>query len=220
MELNPANILFGAEKLSLALRPEQVDQLLRHAQLLLKWNQRINLTAITEPGEVIEKHLLDSLAVASHLPPGRLLDAGSGAGFPGIPIRIMRPDIEVWLVDSIEKKVAFLKSALAELKLPGIRAQAVRLNGHPDKERLPRFDALVSRALAAPEDWLQLADRYRARGGRAYCLLGAMDAAPERCASLTRTKAFEFELPFSGSRRKLVEYADTDTGDHPAGRGG
>lgn len=208
MELNPANILLGAEKLSLTLRPDQVEQLLRHAVLLLKWNQRINLTAITEPREVIEKHLLDSLAVAAHLPSGRLLDAGSGAGFPGIPIRIMRPDIDVWLVDSIEKKVAFLKSVLAELKLPGIRAQAVRLNGQPDKERLPSFDALVSRALAAPADWLQLADRYRAPGGRVYCLLGSLDAAPERCGPLSRVRTVEFELPFSAARRKLVEYAD------------
>src|SRR5207245_5909866 len=108
---------------------DQIAQLARHVDLLLKWNRAINLTAITEPAEVIEKHVLDSLALAPLVPAGTLLDAGTGAGFPGLPIRIARPDVEVMLVDSVQKKVAFLKSVLAELRIGGVRAIAVRLQG-------------------------------------------------------------------------------------------
>jgi 16S rRNA (guanine527-N7)-methyltransferase len=202
-----AQIEAGADKLGMKLSAAQVDQLERHAALLLKWNAKINLTAITDPAEVIEKHLLDSLAIAPHLPAGRLLDAGTGAGFPGIPVRIVRPDIEVWLVDSVQKKVAFLKSALVELKLTGIRAQALRLSGKPKEEGLPLFDAAIARAFAAPVDWLPLAQQYLAAQGRAFCLLGARDEAPDRSGRLARISTFEFVLPTSKAPRKLVEYS-------------
>src|SRR5204862_231669 len=116
----------------------------------------INLTAITDPAEVAEKHVLDSLAVVPVLPAGSLLDAGSGAGFPGIPAAIAKPELDVALVDSVQKKVAFLKSALAELRLPRVRAYAVRLEGNPSKEELPRVHAAVARAYAPPQEWPQV----------------------------------------------------------------
>lgn len=202
-----AQIEAGAWRLGLKLEPAQVDQLERHAALLLKWNAKINLTAITDPAEVIEKHLLDSLAIAPYLPAGRLLDAGTGAGFPGIPVRIARPDIEVWLVDSVQKKVAFLKSALVELKLSGIRAHALRLSGKPKEEGLPLFSGVIARAFAGPVEWLPLAQNYLAAQGRAFCLLGARDDAPEQSGRLIRIKTFEFVLPESRAARKLVEYS-------------
>src|SRR6202171_1821304 len=108
--------------MGIRLDPEQLKQLGRHVDLLLKWNKSVNLTAIVDPDEVVEKHVLDSLAVAPLVPQGSLLDAGTGAGFPGIPIAIVKPQLEVVLVDSVQKKVAFLKNVLAELKLPKVRA--------------------------------------------------------------------------------------------------
>src|SRR5437870_6832970 len=101
--------------MGLKLDAEQLKLLGRHVDLLLKWNKSINLTAITDPAEVVEKHVIDSLALAPLVPKGSLLDAGSGAGFPGIPLAIALPELEVTLVDSVQKKVAFLKNALAEL---------------------------------------------------------------------------------------------------------
>jgi len=112
----------GAATMGVRLSPEQLKLLGRHVDLLLKWNKSINLTAITDPDEVAEKHVLDSLAVVPVLPSGSLLDAGTGGGFPGIPAAIARPDLDVALVDSVQKKVAFLKSALAELRLPKVKA--------------------------------------------------------------------------------------------------
>src|SRR2546423_13911017 len=132
------------------LDPEQLKSLGRHVDLMLKWKKSINLTAITDPDEIVEKHVLDSLAVVPVLPSGSLLDAGTGAGFPGIPLAIARPDLVVGLVGSVQKKVAFLKNALAELRLPKVRAGTARLAGAPAGAGLPRAPAAGSRALDSP----------------------------------------------------------------------
>ena len=106
----------GARAIGLRLDREQVSLLSRHVDLLLRWNKSINLTSITDPAEVVEKHVIDSLALAPLVTAGTLLDAGTGAGFPGLPLRIARPDLEVVLVDSVQKKVvnAAVSRAVAE----------------------------------------------------------------------------------------------------------
>jgi 16S rRNA (guanine527-N7)-methyltransferase len=178
----------------------------RHVDLLLKWNKSINLTAITDPAEIAEKHVLDSLALVPILPQGSLLDAGSGAGFPGIPVAIARPDLEVVLVDSAQKKVAFLKNAIAELRLPGVKAKAVRLEGNPSREDLPRVHAAVARAYAAPSEWLALAEHYVLPGGVAVCMLGPSDQLPERVGELSLQQELGYQLPVSGAQRRLAIY--------------
>lgn len=196
----------GASVMGLRLSAEQLKLLGRHVDLLLKWNKSINLTAITDPAEIAEKHVLDSLALAPVLPHGSFLDAGSGGGFPGIPVAIARPDLEVVLVDSVQKKVAFLKNALAELRLPRVKAVAVRLEGSPSREDLPRVHAAVARATAAPEEWLALAEHYVLPGGVAICMLGPADEAPERIGELTLQQELGYQLPVSGAQRRLAIY--------------
>jgi 16S rRNA (guanine527-N7)-methyltransferase len=90
----------GAEKLSLPISDKQIDQLLQFAELILKWNKTHNLTAITNPDEVVSKHLLDSLSICSAFPEGNALDVGSGAGLPGIPLSIINSHQHFTLVDS------------------------------------------------------------------------------------------------------------------------
>ena len=196
----------GAAQMGLSLSPEQLKLLGRHVDLLLKWNKSINLTAITDPNEVVEKHVLDSLAVVPVLPSGSLLDAGTGGGFPGIPVAIAKPELEVTLVDSVQKKVAFLKSALAELRLPKVRAYAARLEGTPSREDLPRVHAAVARAFAAPAQWLTLAEQYVLPGGVAICMLGPTDEVPERVGDLALQEQLSYVLPYSGSQRRLAIY--------------
>jgi 16S rRNA (guanine527-N7)-methyltransferase len=196
----------GAAQMGLSLSPEQLKLLGRHVDLLLKWNKSINLTAITDPDEVAEKHVLDSLAVVPVLPSGSLLDAGTGGGFPGIPVAIAKPELEVTLVDSVQKKVAFLKSALAELRLPKVRAHAARLEGNPSREDLPRVHAAVARAFAAPAQWLPLAEQYVLPGGVAICMLGPSDAVPERVGDLALQELLSYVLPYSGAQRRLAIY--------------
>jgi len=194
----------GAGTIGLRLDRSQVALLARHVDLLLRWNKSINLTAITDPAEVIEKHVLDSLALAPLVPAGTLLDAGSGAGFPGIPLRIARSDVEVVLVDSVQKKVAFLKSALAEMRLTGARAVAVRLRGDPASEHLPRVHAAVSRAVAEPRSWLDLAEPYVLPGGFGFCMLGPSDEVPEAHGHLVLQRQLGYRLPFSGAERRIA----------------
>jgi len=196
----------GAARMGVRLGPEQLKQLGRHVDLMMKWNKSINLTAITDPAEVAEKHVLDSLAVVPVLPAGSLLDAGTGAGFPGIPAAIAKPDLDVALVDSVQKKVAFLKSALAELRLPKVRAYAVRLEGNPSKEELPRVHAAVARAYAPPQEWLQLAQHYVLPGGVAICMLGPTEEAPQRVGDLALKQQLGYTLPFSKAQRRLAIY--------------
>jgi 16S rRNA (guanine527-N7)-methyltransferase len=196
----------GAVGMGLRLDAEQLRLLGRHVDLLLKWNKSINLTAITQPDEVVEKHVLDSLAVVPVLPSGSLLDAGTGAGFPGIPAAIARPDLEVVLVDSVQKKVAFLKNVLAELRLPKVKALAVRLQGNPAQEELPRVHAAVSRAYAAPREWLTLAEQYVLPGGVAICMLGPTEEVPRAVGGLHLEETLGYALPYSGARRRLAIY--------------
>lgn len=196
----------GAARIGVRLAPDQLKQLGRHVDLMLKWNKSINLTAITDPDEVVEKHVLDSLAVVPVLPSGSLLDAGTGAGFPGIPLAIARPELEVALVDSVQKKVAFLKNTLAELRLPKAKAYAVRLEGNPSREELPRVHAAVARAFAAPEEWLRLARHYVLPGGVAICMLGPSDAIPDKVEELALVQELRYALPYSGAERRLAIY--------------
>ena len=198
----------GAGALGISLPEGAVAPLLRHVELLLKWNRSINLTAVTDPAEVVEKHVLDSLAAAAFVPAGHLLDAGTGGGFPGIPIRLVRPDVEVTLVDSVGKKVAFLKNVIADLRLTGVQAVATRLGAPAARAatRLGPFDAAVARAFSAPEEWLTLALGYVHPGGTILCLAGPRDDLPERAGRATLLKIEELRLPFSGAVRRIGVY--------------
>lgn len=175
---------------------------------LIRWNRMVNLTSITDPSEVAEKHLLDSLAIVQWVPAGaEVLDAGTGGGFPGVPLAIVRRDVGVLLVDSKEKKALFLKTLLARLNLPNARAAQARLEGRPEREGLPLADLAVSRAFVAPEEWLRLGGRYVRGGGRVVAMIGAEDPSEVVArAGLPPTEVVEavsYQLP-SGDRRGLV----------------
>src|SRR5688572_25375968 len=114
---------------------------------LLEWNAKVNLTAITEHAEVLEKHFLDSLAVLPEVEgAASLLDLGAGAGFPGLPLKIARPALAMTLVDAVGKKVGFLKATIAALGLKEARGLHARAEGHPEKEGIPRAELLIARA--------------------------------------------------------------------------
>ena len=117
----------GAARMGLTVRPAQAAQFATHARLLLEWNRKINLTAITDPTQVAVKHYLDAIAPLDHIPPGgRLLDIGTGGGFPGIPLKVMRPDQPMTLIDGVRKKVNFVKHVIRALRLNRIEALHTR----------------------------------------------------------------------------------------------
>ncbi len=181
----------------------------RYADRLLVWNRKVNLTTITDPAEVAEKHLVDSLRLLPLLGSARtLLDVGAGAGLPGVALACARRDLRVTCCDSVGKKVAFVKAVAAELDL-SVRAVAARADGDPDREGLPRADAVVSRALAEPSRWVPLGARYLAEGGTLFAMLGrdADRAALEaigRAEGLALAGLDVYELPRSRSSRAIA----------------
>ena len=149
-----AGLKHGLEELGLELQAEQVNQLLSYLELIRKWNQVYNLTAVREPGEMLTHHLLDSLAVIGPLrrftggKSAQLLDVGSGAGLPGVVIAICCPEIEVDCVDTVAKKAAFIQQAAVTLQLPNLRG----LHNRVEKLAGP-YDLISSRAFAALADF-------------------------------------------------------------------
>jgi len=196
----------GLAALGIALPEGAASQLERYADLLIHWNRKVNLTAVVAPAEVAELHLVDSLALLRILgPAATLLDVGSGAGLPGIPLAIARPGLAVTCCDAVAKKVAFVKAAAAALDLR-VRGVALRAGGEPEREGLPRCQVVVSRAVADPARWLPLGARYLGEGGALVAMLGrevdeAALAALAEGVGLRLERLDRFTLPRAGAAR-------------------
>lgn len=203
----------GLQALGLALPPGGADRLWAYAEELLKWNAKVNLTAITRPEEVLEKHLLDSLAALPEVGGAtRLLDLGAGAGLPGIPLAVALPHLDVTLVDAVLKKVAFIKVGAVRAQVTGqIRAVHARLGGVPEAEGLERMPLVISRAFMELGAFLALARPYVESGGRIIAMLGQApsdDALAElaQAAGVTFAQVRRFELPFSRAARAVAVF--------------
>lgn len=143
-------ITFLAKEIDIEFNEEQIEKFYKYMQLLLEWNEKINLTAITDPKEIILKHFIDSLTILKYIKKGaKVIDVGTGAGFPGIPLKILRDDINLTLLDSLNKRINFLKLVIDELKLKNVdtihgRAEEIGKN----KRYRESFDISFSRAVA------------------------------------------------------------------------
>jgi len=146
----------GTRALHLKLSRQTRDRLLQYVALLHKWNRVYNLTAVREPQAMVSQHILDSLAVTPHIVGKRILDVGSGAGLPGIPLALIRPESAVTLLDSNHKKAAFLRQASIELNLRNIEVVCERVETW-DAGRL--FDVVISRAFAELREFVMAAGR-------------------------------------------------------------
>ena len=132
------------------LSAEQLAQFETYYAMLADWNTRVNLTAITDPEGVAKKHFLDSLAAAPYLKTGaNVADVGTGAGFPGLPLLILRPDLKLTLMDSLQKRLTFLDAVLKELGLPATCVHARAEDAGQDPRYRERFDAALTRAVSA-----------------------------------------------------------------------
>lgn len=146
-----AEFVEKARKMGLGIEPSQAQAFQTYTELLLEWNQKINLTAITEPSEILEKHFLDSLTLLLAFSPrqgAKLIDVGTGAGFPGIPLKILRPDLELILLDSLNKRLLFLRELCDVLKIDALCVHKRAEEAGQEKQMRESCDIAVARAVA------------------------------------------------------------------------
>lgn len=190
----------GGQSLALELDTRVLGLLSRYLDVLLLWNRRINLTAVREPGAIVDKHLIDSLAVLPHVPASActLLDVGSGAGLPGVVLAAARPELRVTLVESNRKKAAFLQAVRREVPLPNLEVWAERIETVQGRADFRPFDVAISRATWDVTTWLSIGSLLvRPKSGVVLAMEGA-----ERAPLPAQSSRYSYEI--AGARRSIV----------------
>jgi 16S rRNA (guanine527-N7)-methyltransferase len=201
----------GAEQIGITVTAQVVESYLFYIEELKKWNKRTNLTSLTADREIAVKHFLDSLTVAPFLQGAKqVLDIGTGAGFPGMPLKILSPSIELVLLESSQKKCFFLRHIIRGLKLEG----AVIVHGRAEDGKIQEsytrgFDLVLSRALADLPTSLQLALPYAKGGGRIVGMRGKRgeqerDETDWNSLGLQLIEMRKLTLPFVEEQRVLL----------------
>ncbi|HGE6025581.1 TPA: 16S rRNA (guanine(527)-N(7))-methyltransferase RsmG [Vibrio cholerae] len=204
--MNPLRVKLDAliSKTSLTVTEQQREQLVGYVQLLDKWNKTYNLTSVRDPMEMLVKHILDSLVVSPHLVGERFIDVGTGPGLPGIPLAIMHPDKEFVLLDSLGKRIRFLKQVIHDLKINNVLPVQSRVEEFDPESG---FDGVLSRAFASMTDMVNWCQHLpKPNGGVFLALKGVrpddeITLLPEWC-SVTDIKALQ--VPELEGERHLV----------------
>lgn len=166
----------GLREMNIEISEYKTDQFIKYKDILLEWNQKMNLTAITEEKEIIIEHFLDSLSCiqTKYLKDeGKMIDVGTGAGFPGIPLKIVLPNIQLTLLDSLKKRIGFLEELCAELNLSKVELIHGRAEDFgKNKDYRERYDYVVSRAVAALNILVEYCIPFIKAGGYFICQKG------------------------------------------------
>jgi len=202
-----------SEKIDVTLNKEQLEKLYSYMNLLIEWNEKINLTAITEPEEIIQKHFIDSLTISKFIQDKEsVIDVGTGAGFPGIPLKIARSSVNITLLDALNKRLIFLnevidKNSLKDIQTIHFRAEEVGKN----KKFREKFDVTTSRAVAALNILAEYMLPLVKVGGRCICMKGSnLVEEIENSKNAIQIlggeieKVEEFKLPNSDMNRTIV----------------
>lgn len=155
----------------ISLTDHQKTLLVAYVDMLHKWNKAYNLTSVRDPNEMLVRHILDSIVVALYLQGQRFIDVGTGPGLPGIPLAIVLPDAHFTLLDSLGKRVRFLRQVQHELKLENITPVQSRVEAYPSE---PPFDGVISRAFASLNDMVSWCHHLPGEKGRFYALKGQL----------------------------------------------
>lgn len=199
-----ARLAEGLAQLGLVLPDGAVDKMMVFIQLLEKWNRVYNLSAIREPEEMIDLHLLDSLAIAPFLSGSRLIDVGTGAGLPGIPLALACPDDHFTLLDSNGKKTRFIQQVATELGLKNVEIIHSRVADYSPDER---FDAIISRAFASLSDMLAGTAHLAVSGGLLLAMKGRVNERElaELPPEAEIEEVIEYKVPGVDAARHLVK---------------
>jgi 16S rRNA (guanine527-N7)-methyltransferase len=196
----------GIADMQLAVSPAQQEKLMDYLGLMFKWNSVYNLTSLRDPMQMVTHHLLDSLAAVPAFEQARnVLDVGSGGGLPGIVLAIVRPDMQVSMIDTVHKKTAFLTQVKAQLGLNNVTVYTMRVE-QLQKSEGDQFDVITSRAFADLSDFVNWSSHLLAKGGRYIALKGtAPKDEQERLPGDWRVSAVEaLWVPRLGAERHLV----------------
>ena len=194
----------GLAESGLQLEAAARAKLLEYVALLVKWNRVYNLTSVRKPQDMLTRHILDSLVVLPHVKGPRVLDVGTGAGLPGLVLAIARPDWHVVLLDSSNKKLRFVRQAIADLGLGNASVEHVRIEDYyPDKP----FDTLISRAFSSLDEMHKHCARLCAKEGRILAMKGIyplaeIEALPDRDVVVA---AHALKVPGLDAQRHLLE---------------
>ena len=198
-----ANILAQSiDELGLALSATQQRTLLLYLDQLLLWNKAYNLTAITDPIEALIKHIIDCLAIITHLPPGSLLDIGTGAGLPAVIIAICQPERQCTALDSNQKKIRFIKQISSELGLTNMQPIASRIEAHEAS-----YEVVTSRAFASLIDFVEVAQPRLAENGY-LCAMKGKAPSDEELQALSdawQIRTIALKVPRLQDSRHLIE---------------
>ena len=215
MEFNEfkEKLIINVDKLGINLSEIQLKQFYNYMNLLIEWNKKVNLTAITEPDEIILKHFVDSLTISKYISDGtKVVDVGTGAGFPGIPLKIVRQDVDITLLDSLQKRINFLDEVINELNLEKITT--IHSRGEDfgkNKKYREEFDIATSRAVANLSTLSEYLLPLVKVGGKVISMKGSLiQEELENSKNAIKIlggqieKVDEFDLPNSDISRNIV----------------
>ena len=187
----------------ISLTDHQKNQLIAYVDMLHKWNKAYNLTSVRDPNDMLVRHILDSIVVAPHLQGERFIDVGTGPGLPGIPLSIVRPDAHFTLLDSLGKRVRFLRQVQHELKLENITPVQSRVEDFPSE---PPFDGVISRAFASLNEMVTWCHHLPGQNGRFYALKGQLpeDEIASLPAEFSVESVEKLRVPQLDGERHLV----------------
>ncbi len=201
-----------AKKINIILEEKQIEQFYEYMNLLLEWNEKINLTAIIEPKEVILKHFIDSLTIQKYIKEEqKVIDVGTGAGFPGIPLSIIKQNTEITLLDSLNKRILFLEEIISSLQLKNIRTVHARVEEFAkNKKEREIYDIATSRAVASLNVLLEYLLPLVKVGGECICMKGSSTEEikeAEKALEILGGKIEKIEninLPDSDIKRNII----------------
>lgn len=163
------------KQINIDINNEQIEKFHKYMEMLVEWNERMNLTAITEPVDIIDKHFIDSITIEKYLKKGaKVIDVGTGAGFPGVPLGIIREDLNITLMDSLNKRINFLDEVIRVNKLLNIdtvHSRAEELSR--DSDFRAKYDVVTSRAVASLNVLLEYMIPFAKVGGYCVCMKGS-----------------------------------------------
>ena len=199
------SIRAGASAMGLDMLPRAAEDLGRFLLELQHWSQAINLTGVREIAEMVPRHILDSLALVPHIKGDTLVDIGSGAGLPGLPLAIAMPQLEVQLIESNSRKAAFLRHIVHLLKMDNV---AIAHNRVQDWDPEQYFDNVVSRAFAPPQEFVALCARLIRGGGQMLLMCGPSAPNPDDLTfvgpGMKTVREQKVEIPGLDSQRRIV----------------